>query len=85
MPRKKEYWRVVYNYTPYYCRPITYSAVISEKVETFLSRNKNSATHGDSFNLLSCTQTTEQQYTLTRKCNPSKGSYGSLKEEDYGN
>lgn len=75
-----EYWRVVFSVTPYLCEPISYTAAISEPIELFIERNKDS---NQTMYISMAQPCSSQEYNLYKKFNPTRYQYARLKKEDY--
>lgn len=83
---KRNYYLLSCEYTPYMCKPIRSSMVISEEVEDFTYRNNNSVNIKEwigKFVLIQWKPTTKAHYDKLKGNNPGSDSYFYLKREDY--
>lgn len=77
---KKEHFRLCFNITPNYCKPITFTAVISESIERFIKRNESEF---QTLMIAMVVPCDEKTYNLYKKFNPTKESYAKMLKEDY--
>lgn len=74
------YFRLCFNIIPSYCKPITYTAVISEPFESFIIRNYF---QGIEVNMLY--MCSKEDYELYKRFNPTEEGYVKMLKQDYKN
>ena len=78
----KDFYRICFQITLMGCRPVQYTAAISEPYGAFIKRNQSK---DQSITVQMVQPCTKDEYLLYKRFNPKLGCYANILKEDRGN